>query len=315
MNWRINLLILVLVFSACKEEKKTSNATIKQDEKTEKINYLIEVDELLKIAKKPNIKILDFRKAAFYNKEHIKGAINIWRTDIEDTSFKYKGMMAQREQIESLFSDLGINTGDTIVIYDDNGLCDSARLWWILQNYDYIKVKLLQGGIRAWKANNGEISTNLPNVTKGKFKLAIKPSMKHYISKEEMLKALTDKTFLLDTRTIDEFSGKRRKKGALKGGRIPNSKHIDWAEAVNYHGDMKFKSIDELVKIYSKLNASKTKPIIVYCHSGVRSAHTTFVLTQLLGYKNVKNYDGSWTEWSHFNDLPIEQDSITTILK
>ena len=310
MNWKINLLVLILVFTACKEEKKVTNITIKDDKK---INYLIEVDELLKIAKEPHIRILDFRKAKFYNKEHVKGALNILRTDIEDASYPYNGMMAGKKQIETLFSKLGINTNDTIIIYDDNGLCDSARLWWILQNYDYTNVKLLHGGITAWKANNGAISTEARSVKKGNFKLTENPSMKYYVSKEDMFKAIKNNSIILDTRTDDEYSGKRQKKGSAKGGRIPNGKLIDWSYVVNYHGDKKLKPINELEKIYDAVIPSKNDTVIVYCHSGVRSAHTTFVLTQLLGYKNVKNFDGSWTEWSQFKDLPIEQDSITTI--
>ena len=110
------------------------------------------------------------------------------------------------------------------------------------------------------------------------------------------------------------LKGKQQKTGAAKAGRIPNSVCIDWSLAIHYNDDKKIKSIEELEQVYSVLGISKSDPIIVYCHSGVRSAHTTFILTQLLGYKNVKNYDGSWTEWSHFNDLPTEQDSITTLL-
>ncbi|WP_081661819.1 sulfurtransferase [Gillisia sp. JM1] len=323
MIWRISFLCCLLTFSSCKEEKKnkveiTKNKEVNlniNDKDDSKINYLIEVDELLKISQKPNIKILDFRKSEFYANEHIEGALNIWRTDIEDASYPYKGMIAGKQQMESLFSSLGINTNDTVIIYDDNGLVDSTRLWWILQNYDFTNVRLLHGGITAWKAQNGNLSTKLPIVNKTNFKLTNTSSMKYYISKEEMKQAVNNNALIIDARTDDEFSGKRHKEGAAKGGRIPNSKSIDWAKSVNYNGDNKMKSTEDLVQIYSELGASKNDTIIAYCHSGVRSAHTTFVLTQLLGYKNVKNYDGSWTEWSQFDDLSFDQDSITTIIE
>jgi thiosulfate/3-mercaptopyruvate sulfurtransferase len=124
---------------------------------------------------------------------------------------------------------------------------------------------------------------------------------------------LNTNVIVLDTRTIDEFSGKLRKKGATKAGTIPNSIHIDWAETINHNGKKRIKSIQDLENIYSKLHIKKDDPIIVYYHSGARSTHTTFVITQLLGYKNVKNYDCSWTKWSYFNDLPFESNSIKVI--
>lgn len=308
-------MLLLLAFTACKDKVKDEVVTIEKANEHTEFNYLIEVDELQKIAKEPNIKILDFRKSDFYANEHIEGAMNIWRTDIENASYSYNGMMPGREQMETLFSGLGINTSNTIIIYDDNALVDSSRLWWILQNYDFTNVRLLNGGISAWKAQNGAISTETPVTTKANFKLSDMPSMKYHISKEKMIQAVANKTIIVDARTDDEYSGKRQKEGATKGGRIPNSILIDWAEAVNYNGDKKIKSIEDLEKIYSRLGASKDDTIIAYCHSGVRSAHTTFVLTQMLGYKNVKNYDGSWTEWSQFNDLPSVQDSLTTIIE
>lgn len=308
-------MLLLLAFTACKDKVKDEVVTIEKANEHTEFNYLIEVDELQKIAKEPNIKILDFRKSDFYANEHIEGAMNIWRTDIENASYSYNGMMPGREQMETLFSGLGINTSNTIIIYDDNALVDSSRLWWILQNYDFTNVRLLNGGISAWKAQNGPISTETPVTTKANFKLSYTPSMKYHISKEKMIQAVANKTIIVDARTDDEYSGKRQKEGATKGGRIPNSILIDWAETVNYNGDKKIKSIEDLEKIYSRLGASKDDTIIAYCHSGVRSAHTTFVLTQMLGYKNVKNYDGSWTEWSQFNDLPSVQDSLTTIIE
>ncbi|WP_299336389.1 sulfurtransferase [uncultured Psychroserpens sp.] len=313
MSWKINVLFLVVfVLFGCKDKEVEQMPVVKKEPNEMSHSYLVEVDELSKLVGKPDIKIIDFRKPEFYLDEHIPGALNIWRTDIEDLSYPYKGIMISKEQLEVLFSNLGIKNSDTIIIYDDNGLCDSSRLWWILQNYDFTGVKLFHGGFKAWKENNGEVTSELPKIVQTVFKLPEYSSMKYYVSKADMVEALYGKTILLDTRTDDEFSGKRQKSGAAKGGRIPNSKWIDWSSAIDYHGDLMIKPYDELDRIYKQL-ASKNDTIIVYCHSGVRSAHTTFILTQLLGYKNVRNYDGSWTEWSYFEDLPFEQDSITTI--
>lgn len=257
----------------------------------------------------PTFKIVDFRKNEEYMKGHIAGALNIWRTDIEDTSYAYNGVMASPTQLEMLFTNLGISANDTLIIYDDNGLCDASRLWWILQNYGFTNVRMLQGGFSAWKTGGGEISIDTTIVSKAAFKFKNDPKMHLYASKEDVQAAINTKAVILDTRSKDEFIGKTQKDGAYKAGRIPNSVLIDWAEAIDYNGDRKFKSIEELEAIYAKLNASKDDPIIVYCHSGVRSAHTSFVLTQLLGYKNVKNYDGSWTEWSYHKDLPYINDN------
>ena len=308
MNWKISIIGLILVVAACKQNKPEQLTAVSS-------KYLIEADGLMALAKQENTRILDFRKKEVYDKEHIRGALNIWRTDIEDSTFAYNGMMASPAQIETLFTNLGIKTDDVLVIYDDNGLCDASRLWWVLQNYNYTNVKLLHGGFNAWKAIGGKLTNETPVVEKSEFKLTQNPSMSYNVSKGQVEASVKNKVVILDTRTADEYAGNVKKEGAAKAGRIPNSVHIDWAEAINYGGDQRFKSIEELEEIYSKLNVAKEDPIIVYCHSGVRSAHTSFVLTQLLGYKNVKNYDGSWTEWSYFNDLPFETDSITTTKK
>jgi thiosulfate/3-mercaptopyruvate sulfurtransferase len=297
---------MLIVMAACDQEKVA-------DTKLAPYSYLIEAHEFRAAIHRPHIKLIDFRKEVDYEHEHIPGALNIWRSDIEDTSFEYGGMMASKHQIESLFSTMGIGSQDTILIYDDNGLCNATRLWWILQNYDFDQVKLLHGGIDAWTGIGGVLTNENQQMAKAKFILTDSPTMRFYLSKEEVKDALDVGADIVDTRTTDEYSGKRQKKGASKGGRIPGSIHIDWADAIDYNGDKRLRKVEELEGIYGGLNSAKDIPIILYCHSGVRSAHTMFVLTQVLGYTNVKNYDGSWTEWSYFNDLPVERDSLTQI--
>jgi thiosulfate/3-mercaptopyruvate sulfurtransferase len=304
MNWQINILILFFLVSCQKETALTVNMPAET-------NYLIEAEDLKQIINQEHIKLIDFRKKEFYSEAHIEGAFNIWRTDIIDSSFPFDGIMASKTQIESLFSKLGIKTSDTIIVYDDDGLCEASRLWWILQNYDFRNIKMFHGGLSAWKEIGGQLTKELPKLNPSKFKLPENSSMKYYVSSEKVKAAFHDETLILDTRSKDEFTGAYQKTGAFKAGRLPNSIHIDWTKAVNYNGDKRIKSIQDLEKIYNQLNVKKEEPIIVYCHSGVRSAHTTFVLTQLLGYKNVKNYDGSWAEWSYYSDLPYENDSIT----
>lgn len=306
MTWKISSVLLFLLIASCKKDIPTELDFVTE-------NYLIEADELKTLMVQPNIKLLDFRKEEIYKKGHIKGALNIWRSDIEDSSYPYSGMMASKSQLEALFGKLGIKTEDTLIVYDDAGLSNAARLWWLLQNYDFKNVKMLHGGISSFILDGGQISNEVVKSKETVFKFNEAPKMRYYVTKEEVQESLINNTVLLDTRTEDEFSGKIKKNGAAQGGRIPKSIHIDWAEAINYNGDMRIKPLEELELIYSKLNVKKNDPIIVYCHSGVRSAFTTFVLTQLLDYKNVKNYDGSWTEWSYYNDLPFENDSIILI--
>ena len=309
MNLRNNIFIFcICLLYSCKKEE---TGTFLQEPES----YLIEFDEFKTIASQEHVKVIDFRKPDLYKKGHIQDALNVWRSDIEDPNHPYKGVMACRVRLEKLFSKLGIRNGDLLIVYDDNGLCDSSRLWWILQNYDYHNVRLLHGGFSQWKEAGNVVTEKITQEKASKFKLSKNPSFKLYASKEMVLEAIDKKTKILDTRTHEEFVGKRQKNGAFKGGRIQNSAFIDWASAIEWHGDRKMKKLEDLKKIYNSLLKSENDTLLVYCHSGVRSAHTTFVLTQLLGYKNIKNYDGSWVEWSYYKHLPYEQDSITTKFK
>ncbi|TGV00272.1 sulfurtransferase [Flavivirga rizhaonensis] len=321
MIWKNKIVILLICFVSCKKESKTQLKDIPKERLKPNTSYystkhLIECEELMTIQTASNIKIIDFRKPEAFLKEHLVNAINIWRTDIEDNSLPYKGIIASRSKIEALFSRLGIKQEDDLVIYDDSGACDSSRLWWLLKNYGFHNVKILNGGLTAWKHKKGRLTSNFIKYDTSNFKFPLKKEMTLYASLEDIKSLIIDEnTMLLDTRNKDEFSGKRQKKGASRGGHIPNSILLDWAHAVNFNTTKKFKSYKDLLDLYQSKGITKEKEIYVYCHSGVRSAHTTFVLTELLGYKNVKNYDGSWIEWSFNKDLPVEQDTVTTIFK
>mgnify|MGYP002629334714 CR=1 FL=1 len=264
MHWKINIAISLIILSGCAQQETNESVEFVSSEKTLQTDYLIEIDAFMAKVNNPSIKLVDFRKKENYDQEHIEGALHIWRNDIEDASFPYEGMMAGKTQIENLFSNLGINNIDTLVVYDDNGLCDATRLWWMLQNYDFTNIKLLHGGIEEWKKKGGLVSSAIPVTTKASFKLNDSTSMKYYISKESIIKKVIDNVTILDTRSTDEFSGKRQKKGAAKAGRIPNSINLDWAQAIDYNGNKKFKPFEELTAIYNGIAKNKEEPIVVF---------------------------------------------------
>ncbi|NQY05134.1 MAG: sulfurtransferase [Flavobacteriaceae bacterium] len=312
MNWKTNIItIIVLFFVSCGKEKETE--TIEKE--TKSFSGLVHTADLDREFDGSSIKFIDFSNKETYLKAHLPDAIHLTRADIETTSYPYKGMRIEKKDLEKLLSNLGIKNEDTIIVYDDNSSVNAARFWWVMKSYGFDNIAILNGGIKAWENDNRFTSNSTPKQEKSDF-IFPEQEFTGLATKKDVTASLNNaNAYIIDTRTADEYSGKRQKKGAFRAGRIPKSTFIDWVNAIDYEDSQLFKSKAELEKIYNTKGWSTDHEIIAYCHTGVRSAHTYFVLTELLGYKNVKNYDGSWSEWSYFNDLPISKDSITRLNK
>jgi thiosulfate/3-mercaptopyruvate sulfurtransferase len=274
-------------------------------------SHLISVKEIaVKLLNDSNVVFIDIRKVDAFKYAHVKNAVNIWRSDYVDTSYAYGGMMPKRTQFAEFLSSLGVKTKDRIIVYDGRGGCEAARFWWILKCYGHTNAFVVDGGFDAFESYEFEITGRETKVTASNYKFPEKEDHSLYASLNDVKNAINDPgIILLDTRTFEEFTGEKQKKSAFRAGRIPSSIHNDWVNCIHYNDSKKLKSIEDLTYDFTQLGLSKDKKIIVYCQSGVRSAHTTFVLSEL-GYKNVRNYDGSWIEWSYYKDLPIDTGNV-----
>ncbi len=255
-----------------------------------------------------NVVVIDTRSSAHFMAGHIPGAQNMWRPAMgaEKDEYPFGGMRASKEKMEKELGKLGVNSDTYVLIYDAKADYDAARLWWILDMYGFHNVSLIDGGVDGWKAAGLDFQRGFGDkAVEQEFKFKGNEDYSKLAMLDDVKSAVeTKETPIIDTRSTEEHEGTTTKKGAFRPGRIPSETFIPWETAVNYEGDKTFKSVEELEKIYGEF---EDRGAIAYCQSGVRSAHTTFVLTQLLGYDNVKNYDGSWIEWSYNKDLPADK--------
>ncbi|ADO84330.1 sulfurtransferase [Ilyobacter polytropus] len=258
-----------------------------------------------------NVVVFDVRRSAEFMVGHIPGAVDIWRNDIsaDKNEYPFGGMRATVEKMENVLGQYGVDSNTHILIYDAKADYDAARLWWILDMYGHEKISLIDGGIDGWKAAGLSLEVGF---AKKKDKKVYNFNKKTDYSKLAYLNDVKQavenkKTIIVDTRSEKEHLGRVTKKGAFRPGRIPSKTFIPWETAVHNDSDKTFKSISQLKEIYAEHGIDSNSQVIAYCQSGVRSAHTTFVLTQLLGYKKVRNFDGSWIEWSYNKKLPADK--------
>jgi thiosulfate/3-mercaptopyruvate sulfurtransferase len=244
-----------------------------------------------------------------YAESHIPGAIGFdWQKDLQD---QVKRDFLSPKEFGELFGSRGVSNDHTIVLYGDRNNWFAAYTFWYLKYYGYDNVKLMNGPREKWIDEGRPTTAEVPSHPPAKFKTK-GPDDSIRAKREQVLKVVGADTRLVDVRSPQEYSGELiamagyEQEGAQRGGHIPGAANIPWAQAVREDGT--FKSADELRQLYESKGVLDGKDVIAYCRIGERSAHTWFVLHELLGHDDVRNYDGSWTEWGNMVDVPIEKD-------
>jgi thiosulfate/3-mercaptopyruvate sulfurtransferase len=243
-----------------------------------------------------------------YDKGHIQGAVRVdWKQDLQD---QVRRDFVNKEQFEALLSSRGIGNDDTIVLYGGNNNWFAAYAYWYFRLYGHDSVKLLDGGRKKWELDSRELVEDVPQRDKTQYK-AKAPNNDIRAFRDEVVESIGVKN-LVDVRSPDEFSGKLLAPAHLpqeqsqRAGHVPTAKNIPWSKAANDDGT--FRSDDELTELYQGEGVDFGKDTIAYCRIGERSAHTWYVLHEILDQPNVKNYDGSWTEYGSLVGVPIEKD-------
>jgi thiosulfate/3-mercaptopyruvate sulfurtransferase len=243
---------------------------------------------------------------AAYDGGHLAGAVKLdWKTDLQDP---VRRDFVNKEQFEKLLSAKGIGNDDTVILYGGNNNWFAAYAYWYFKLYGHQDVKLLDGGRKKWELDGRELSKETVSRPATQYS-AKEPDTSIRAFRDEVVAAIGNKN-LVDVRSPDEFSGKLFAPAHLPqeqpyvAGHVPGAVNVPWSKAANEDGT--FKSDEELRALYAGVDDSKDT--IAYCRIGERSSHTWFALRELLGLKNVKNYDGSWTEYGSLVGVPVERD-------
>jgi thiosulfate/3-mercaptopyruvate sulfurtransferase len=259
----------------------------------------------------PKVRIVESNEdILLYDQGHIPGAIKIdWVADLNDQVVRD---YLDREHFEKLLSAKGISNDTTVVFYGDKNNWWATYALWVFKLYGHKDARIMNGGRAKWIAEGHELTKEVPSYAPASYKAperddttirAFRDQVREHIKKSGVA--------LVDVRSPQEYSGERThmpeypQEGTLRGGHIPTAVSIPWAKAVKE--DSTFKSLEDLQELYGSQGVTPDKDVVAYCRIGERSSHTWFVLTYLLGYPQVRNYDGSWTEWGNGVGLPIEK--------
>lgn len=256
-----------------------------------------------KIISEQDVKIFDLRSADDFEKGHIPGALNIGYKEFEDPNNEIDGELATVEQFEGVMVSYGIQNNDLIVVYSDAKSPQMAtRLIWSLEVYGHTNTYLLDGHYQHWLREGKQIETGPAKEMDSSDYKVLTVNNNINVSKEAVINKSKD-TILLDVRTVEEYTGERIASGNARGGHIPGAVNLFYMDTVNKEGY--FHKPGYLKKMYSDIGINSESEVIVYCQRGHRASHTWFVLNHILGYEDVKVYDGSMMEWSNIEELPI----------
>ena len=260
---------------------------------------LAETDWLAQHLNDSTIRIVDMRAEEVYRKSHIPGSVNLSWQALKDSNNEL--YVIPPEKFAGLMSQLGVGNNTTVVGYDDQGGLSPARLWWVLDYYGHPQAKVLNGGWNKWLKEKHPVVSEVPTPAPEPFD-AHTEAQKVCLVDELSGEMKRPNVVIIDTRSPAEYSGFDVR--AKRGGHIPGTVNIDWVRNLTTDEIKTFKPAPELRKIYEAAGVTPDRDIIVHCQTGVRAAHTVFTLT-LLGYNQLRNYDGSWQEWGNRPDLPI----------
>ncbi len=262
----------------------------------------------------PGVRIVESNEDPLvYPSGHVPGAAEIdWTRDLNDSLRRdYIG----GEQFAALCSRLGITPETTVVLYGDKNNWWAAYAYWVFQLFGHDNAKLMDGGRLKWKQEGREMTRDRPQFAAADYAVPERNDRPIRALRGDVGRHIDSGQPLVDVRSPEEFTGERLhmpdypNEGALRGGHIPGARNVPWSRAVNADGS--FKTADELRAIYEQEQGlSPDDDVIAYCRIGERSSHTWFVLTRLLGYPQVRNYDGSWTEWGNLVGVPVEKGEV-----
>ncbi|RVT91662.1 sulfurtransferase [Rhodovarius crocodyli] len=277
---------------------------------------LVSTEWLTENLRNPQVRVIEVSvNPGLFERGHIPGATNVsWHRDLVDT---VRRDIASREQIQNLLRRAGVQHDSTVVLYGDNNNWFAAWGAWVLDIYGVRDVRLLDGGRRKWEAEGRQVSNRPVTHQATTLELPAQPNLALRARLADVVPVAQNRAQevrLLDIRSPDEFSGKifappGFQELAIRAGHIPGAVNVPWAQAVRPDGT--FKSVDELRALYANVGIDGSRPVIVYCRIGERSSHSWFALKRLLGYQNVRQYDGSWTEYGNSVGVPIENPAGT----
>ncbi|WP_051314910.1 sulfurtransferase [Alteribacter aurantiacus] len=309
MKYVLPLIIMSVLLMACSddpslEEIDEASADIAEGDVVDASAYenghlLVDVDWVEE--NQEDVVLVDLRREG-YEGGHIPGAVHLDSGELNDPDNPISGILKDEDTFQELIQSLGIDNGSTVIAYDDGDSLQAARLFYALELYGHEDVRIVNGGFTAWLTEGKDVSTDAPEVETGNFTAQLNPALQ--TSKEDVQNNIgNESAVILDTRSEGEYDGSDVR--AERGGHIPGAPHLEWTEALSDDDVPYFKDPEALEEQFAAAGVDRDKTIIPYCQTNVRGAHSYFTL-RLLGFDDIKPYEGSWAEWGNDPDTDIE---------